>query len=98
MDEEITEEIPQTDSTPSIIEQAKVAGWNADYYYFGKLEGEGSDYFNAGLIERPDGIWMLTRASGLHAQGFMYGQNSIVAFKMDGGGKIPTHGKILRWP
>lgn len=98
MDEELTEEIKQDDSTPTIIEQAKSNGWDADYYHFGKLEGEGTDYFNPGIIERSDGIWMLTRASGLHAQGFMYGQNSIVAFKMDDTGKIPTMGRILRWP
>lgn len=91
-------DIPKNDLVPAIAEQAHTSGWKCDYYYFGKLEGQGTDFFNPSLVMREDGIWMLTRASGLHPQGFMYGQNSIVAFKMEDEGKRPTVGKILYWP
>lgn len=100
MDEDapIEEEIKHEDSTPTVIQQAEQSGWQAGYYDFGKLEGQGTDFFNPSIIERPDGLWLLTRASGLHRQGFQYGQNSIIAFQLDETGKVPKMGKILRWP
>lgn len=100
MDEDapIEEEIKHEDSTPTVIQQAEASGWQAGYYDFGKLEGQGTDFFNPSIIERPDGLWLLTRASGLHRQGFQYGQNSIIAFQLDETGKVPKMGKILRWP
>lgn len=90
-------DIPQSDSVPSIIDQAKSQGWKCEYYSFGKLDDQGTDYFNPSLVLREDGIWLLTRASGLHPRGFMYGQNQIVAFKLDDVGKQPHHGKVLHW-
>src|SRR5882762_4224476 len=91
-------DIPKMDDTPSILDQAKSAGFEAGFYHFGKLENQGSDFFNPGLVERDDGIWLLVRASGLHPEGFMYGQNRLVAFMLDETGKIPKMGKILNWP
>jgi predicted GH43/DUF377 family glycosyl hydrolase len=91
-------EIPQNDSVPPIAEQAHASGWDCAYYHFGKLEGQNVDYFNPSLVMRDDGIWLLTRASGLHPRGFIYGQNAIVAFKLDDAGKQPHHGKVLHWP
>lgn len=90
-------DIAKNDSVPSIIDQAHDSGWKCAYYSFGKLEDQGTDYFNPSLVLREDGIWLLTRASGLHPRGFMYGQNQIVAFKLDDEGKQPHHGKILHW-
>src|SRR6266446_411539 len=91
-------DIEQFDLVPKISEQARLNGWECQYYNFGKLEDQGTDYFNPGLVMRDDGIWLLTRASGLHPRGFMYGQNAIVAFKLDDLGKQPHHGKVLHWP
>jgi predicted GH43/DUF377 family glycosyl hydrolase len=91
-------DIEHSDSTPTISDQARLSGWECQYYSFGKLDDQGTDYFNPSLVMRDDGIWLLTRASGLHPRGFMYGQNAIVAFKLDDQGKQPHHGKILHWP
>lgn len=97
-DHPIEQDIAQDDTTPTIIQQAELQGWKAGYYHFGKLEDQGTDYFNPAIIERPDGPWLITRASGFHEQGFMYGQNAIIAFKLDDECIQPHHGKILRWP
>jgi hypothetical protein len=91
-------EIKREDSTPSILEQANTAGWKAEYYNWGKAEGDGADMFNPALIERPDGIWMITRRSEPHPQGFRFGQNKVWAFLMDETGKVPRMGKLLKWP
>src|SRR5215211_4123446 len=91
-------DIPQRDDTPSILDQSKTAGFEAGFYHFGKLEGQGSDFFNPGLVEREDGTWLLVRASGIHPEGFVYGQNRLVAFLLDETDKIPRMGKILHWP
>ncbi len=98
VEDQIDKDIEHDDSTPSVLEQAKTAGWKCEYYTFGKAEEPGIDYFNPGIIERPDGLWLLTRASGLHPQGFMYGQNAIIAFKLSDNGKQPCYGKVLKWP
>jgi predicted GH43/DUF377 family glycosyl hydrolase len=96
--DQIEQDIPLGDPTPPIIEQARGNGWDCAYYWFGKADDQGTDFFNPGIIERPDGPWLITRASGLHAQGFQYGQNSIIAFELDPTGKQPKRGKILKWP
>ncbi len=98
VEDQIDRDIEHDDSTPPVLEQAKTAGWKCEYYTFGKAEEPGIDYFNPGIIERPDGLWLLTRASGLHPQGFMYGQNAIIAFKLSDNGKQPCYGKVLKWP
>ncbi len=98
VEDQIDKDIEHDDDTPSVLEQAKTAGWKCEYYTFGKAEEPGIDYFNPGIIERPDGLWLLTRASGLHPQGFMYGQNAIIAFKLSDNGKQPCYGKVLKWP
>jgi hypothetical protein len=79
MNGEKEQPIPREDSTPSILDQAKTAGWEAGYYDFGKGEADGVDYFNPSVIQRPDGIWMLVRRSEPHPQGFRFGQNAIWA-------------------
>src|SRR5215469_14659656 len=89
--------IPKDDTTPAISQQANDKGFEAQIISFGKLEGDGCDYFNPSLVERPDGIWMLTRRSE-PLQGFRFGQNNVWAFMMDGTGKIPKMAKKLNWP
>lgn len=89
--------IAHDDSTPSIIEQAKVSGWKAEYYDFGKAEREGTEYFNPAIVERSDGLWLLVRRSEPHPQGFQFGQNDVWAFMLDETGKTPKFGKRLKW-
>lgn len=91
-------DIKQDDSTPKIEDQAAANGWEAGYYHFGKLEDDGNDYFNPGIVERQDGLWLIVRRSEPHPQGFEFGQNYIFAFKLDDTGKIPQMGIRLRWP
>ncbi len=91
-------DISKDDSTAPIKAQAEAQGWNADYYHFGKLEDQGNDYFNPGLVERPDGLWLLARVSEPHPEGFKFGQNNVFAFMLDKTGKIPKMGKRLNWP
>lgn len=97
MDEVIENEISKDDSTPSILNQARENGWNAEYYNFGKAE-VGRDWFNPSIVERDDGIWLLVRGSEPHPQGFRFGQNFIWAFEMDATGKVPKRGIRLQWP
>jgi predicted GH43/DUF377 family glycosyl hydrolase len=85
------------DSTPTILDQAKAAGWVAKYYDFGKAEGLQYEWFNPSIVQRPDGLWMLVRGAEPHPQGFAFGQNSIWAFMMDEDGTTPKMGKRLRW-
>jgi predicted GH43/DUF377 family glycosyl hydrolase len=89
--------IPLEDSTPPISEQAKAAGWQAEYYNFGKLEGDGNDYFNPSIVERPDGIWLLVRRSEPHPYGLQWGQNDVWAFMTENNGVTPTRGQRLGW-
>lgn len=98
MDEPIDETITHDDCTPSVLEQAEKNGWKSGYYNFGKLEGDGNDYFNPGIVERKDGLWLLVRRSEPHPQGFRFGQNFVFAFKLDETGKNPLMGVRLRWP
>lgn len=90
-------DIARDDATPSIAEQAEAQGWKAAYYDFGKVENNGWDLFNPSLAERPDGLWLLTRVSEPHPDGFRFGQNNIFAFQLDPTGKIPKMGRRLRW-
>ena len=43
-----------------------------------------AEYFNCGLVERPDGLWLVARRA-LPAVGHPYGVNSLKAFKLKGG-------------
>lgn len=90
--------IPREDSTPSVLDQAKARGWEAGYYDFGKGEEAGVDYLNPGLIERPDGLWLLVRRSEPHPQGFRFGQNNVWAFWLNESGRTPKKGHLLQWP
>src|SRR6266705_1846161 len=98
IDNTVEEEIGREDRVPSIVDQAKTSGFTADYYNFGKLEDQGTDYFNPGLVQREDGLWLLVRSSEPHRRGLSFGQNHVTAFMLDETGKIPKMGVRLRWP
>ena len=85
------------DKTPSIIIQSQEQGWNAQYYDFGKAEGDGNAYFNPSIVQRDDGYWLLVRRSEPHPYGLEFGQNDVWAFMMDEEGKVPKMGKRLKW-
>lgn len=89
--------IKRDDRTPSVLEQATSAGWEAGLYDFGKADIPGlTTYFNPGLVHRPDGLWLLVRRSD-NVPGSPFGQNSIYAVKLDDAGRIPIHGVRLKW-
>lgn len=91
-------DISRDDSTPPIAEQAESKGFAAQYYHFGKVEGDGAEHFNPAIVQRPDGYWLLTRRSEPHPRGFRFGQNNVWAFMLDESGKVPKMGIKLRWP
>lgn len=55
--------------------------WNCGLYDFGKANKKGTDYFNCGVIDRPDGRWLIARRAifGLTDK---LGMNDLVAFKL----------------
>lgn len=85
-------EIKRDDSTPSIVDQGASKGWDVGFYDFGLGEQHGVDYFNAGICERPDGLWLLVRRSEQEA---IFGINNVWAFMLDEAGKVPKMGKKL---
>lgn len=89
-------DIKRNDVTPSVLDQAKSNGWEANYYNFGKAESPEVCYFNPGLCRRPDGLWMLVRRSD-NVQGSPFGMNSVWAIKLDETGRIPIKGQKLNW-
>lgn len=62
---------------PSIIDQAREMGWNCGIFDFGKAKTPDVDYFNSGLVDRPDGRWLVTRRCYKKV-------NSLIAFLLDG--------------
>jgi predicted GH43/DUF377 family glycosyl hydrolase len=89
--------IAHNDSTPSFIEQARMKGWKAGLFNFGKGEQLGHEYFNPGLVRRPDGLWLLVRMSEI-AEGFLYGKNKIWACRLSDNGRVPEGGPLLQFP
>jgi predicted GH43/DUF377 family glycosyl hydrolase len=84
------------DDTPKLEEQARLRGWRAGMFDFGKAATQGVEHFNPGLVRRPDGLWLLVRRSEL-ADGMPYGRNAIWACKLDETLK-PIGGPILKFP
>lgn len=83
------------DSTPKLSEQCAANGWGFGIYNFGKGESGDRAFFNPCIVERPDGLWLLTRVS--ENTEFIYGFNSIYAFMLDEAGKVPKVGHKLEW-
>lgn len=67
------------DNTPSILDQTD---FNIGLFDFGKATGDGSQYFNCGLIEMAGDLWLVTRRSRPMPT-FRYGFNDIAAFKLN---------------
>src|SRR5438552_2258320 len=63
---------------PSGLRQAP---WPCGMFHFGKAESPGVAYFNPGLVERSDGLWLLARRSE-NKPGLSIGMNSLMAFKL----------------
>lgn len=57
---------------------------------FGKALVRGTDYFNCGIVDRPDGRWLVTRRA-VWRQPQDMGVNDVMAFKLDG--LTPVWGK-----
>ncbi len=90
-------DIPLEDGTPTLAQQCETNGWEFGFYDFGKGDDGTREFFNPGLVERPDGIWLLARVSQNHDQ-YLWGVNSVYAFQLDETGKIPKVGHKLIWP
>lgn len=71
---------------PSITQQTS---WPVEYFNFGKWNEEGVNYFNPGLVQRPDGLWLIARRSKQNPK-YKIGFNDLVAFKLDN--HIPAMG------
>jgi predicted GH43/DUF377 family glycosyl hydrolase len=82
--------------TPSIREQTF---WPAGIFSLGSAEKRGVEFFNCGLVQRPDGLWLITRRSRW-VSGLRFGMNDLVAFLLIG--RQPTKGFRInmenRWP
>lgn len=71
---------------PSVLKQ----GLEAQFFNFGKAEAPGVSYFNPTLVQRPDGLWLVTRRSESKRH-LRIGMNSLMAFRLDEN-KIPAVG------
>lgn len=87
--------IPREDCTPTLADQCAEKGWQFGFYNFGKGESRERTFFNPGLIERPDGLWLLARVSEIINPTF--GQNSVFAFELDETGTMPKRGVKLKF-
>jgi predicted GH43/DUF377 family glycosyl hydrolase len=93
----ISEEEPiikRDDGTPPLSVQAEKEGWEFGFYDFGKAEEPGVDWFNPGLVQRPDGLWLLVRRS---VRENLFGRNEVCAILLNDSGRIPKGGKKLEW-
>lgn len=83
------------DDTPPIREQARSKGWACDFFDFGKAAADNVEFFNPGLVRRPDGLWLLVRRSEI-VPGLWFGHNGIWACKLDDT-KKPLGGPTLKF-
>lgn len=65
---------------PSVLEQTP---WRCGMFNFGKAKLPGVAYFNPGLVERPDGLWLIVRRSKEWPR-MSFGFNDLMAFKLEG--------------
>lgn len=66
----------------SIVGQARDKGWSAGLFDFNKGNIHGTTYFNCGVVDRPDGTWLVTRRAQWK-QREDFGYNDIMAFLLD---------------
>lgn len=65
---------------PSVTKQTP---WRCELFDFGKANQPGVAYFNPGLVERPDGTWLVVRRCKEWPR-FTFGFNDLMAFKLEG--------------
>jgi predicted GH43/DUF377 family glycosyl hydrolase len=78
---------------PSVTKQTP---WRCEIFDFGKAEKPGINYFNPGLVHRPDGLWLVVRRSKDWPR-LTFGLNDLMAFKLEGD-HIPVMGVKIRVP
>lgn len=78
----------EADAMPSIRLQTP---WNCQVFSFGKAQVQGVDYFNSGLIQRNDGLWLITRRCVWDSQ-IKIGLNDLMAFIIDPVTLMPQRG------
>jgi len=82
------------DKVPSFLHQTD---WPAGIFNFGRGEHPQTDYFNCGLVERPDGLWLMVRRS-VWKDRLIFGMNDVVAFKLGGPtGLVPQIGYRVKF-
>lgn len=72
-----------TQSRADIRSITRQTPWKCGIFNFGKAVKKDVDYFNCGLVERPDGRWLIVRRA-IFSQRDKLGYNDIVAFKLNG--------------
>ena len=86
--------IAVNDKVPSILQQTD---WECGIFDFRRGEHPQTDYFNCGLVSRPDGNWLMVRRS-VWKDRLIFGMNDIVAFRLGGpNGLVPQIGYKVRF-
>lgn len=80
---------------PSVTEQSKC--WKCKMIDFGKANRQGVAYFNPGIVERPDGLWLVVRRCKDWPR-FEYGLNDLMAFRLEGPEHLPVTGVKVQIP
>ena len=75
---------------PSILEQTQ---FNCGFFDFGRAKQDNVCFFNCGIVERPDGLWLVTRRARNWNDNL--GFNDVVAFRMKD--KTPIKGYALKF-
>lgn len=78
---------------PSITKQTD---WEVAFFDFGKARVPGTDYYNPAIVEREDGLWLITRRS-VDRPPLPYGFNDLMAFKL-GDDLKPIFGQPVQVP
>jgi predicted GH43/DUF377 family glycosyl hydrolase len=87
----ITEKVVPVE-TPSILRQTD---FRVGFFNFGAAEKKGVDYFNCGLVRRPDGLWLIVRRSRNQSR-LHFGFNDLVAFLLDEQTRRPLRGQPIK--
>jgi len=78
---------------PSVLKQTP---WRCGMFNFGKAQRSGVRYFNPGLVQRPDGLWLIVRRSKEWPR-MTFGFNDLMAFKLEGDHQ-PVMGVKIQMP
>lgn len=81
---------------PSIIAQARRQGFESQFYNFRSAKTPEVEYYNSALLRRDDGLWLVARRSVMNPA-LTYGENSLMAFKLDDN-HLPQYGIPIEVP